>query len=165
MRQRRLHGELSIADSIKQNTKERFTTPQGKVVYGGGGIMPDVFVPMDTTRVINTYFERVWRRNLIFRYIIQFTEQHRKEINRITTFDALKRFFAPYDFAALFAEYAAKNDVKGSPEEIEECAELLEIYLKANIGRNTPLDDEGFYPFIAAIDNTLQEAIKVLSKE
>ena len=158
------HGEFSIVDSIKQNIDERFTTPQGKVVYGGGGIMPDVFIPIDTTG-INKYLETVSRRNLIFRFTLQFTEQHRKEINRITTFEALKKFYTPYNFVELFAEYAAKNGVKGSPEEIRECSELLEVYLKAYIGRNTPLDDEGFYPFIAPIDNTLQEAVKILSLE
>ncbi|MCL2097451.1 MAG: S41 family peptidase [Bacteroidales bacterium] len=159
--QRYLHGEFSEIDSIKQNTNERFTTPQGKVVYGGGGIMPDIFVPIDTTGV-NNYLQTVSRRNLIFRYIIQFTEQHRKEINSITTFEALKKFYAPYNFVALFVEYAAKNGVKGSLAEIEECSELLEVYLKAYIGRNTPLDDEGAYPFFATIDNTLQEAAKAL---
>lgn len=162
--QRYLHGEFTIIDSIKQNTNERFTTPQGKVVYGGGGIMPDVFVPIDTTGV-NKYLGTVSRRNLIFRFTLQFTEQHRKEINRITTFEALKKFYAPYNLVALFTEYAAKNGVQGTPAEIRECAELLEIYLKAYIGRNTPLDNEGLYPFVATIDNTLQEAVKVLNRE
>jgi carboxyl-terminal processing protease len=158
---RYLQGEFMTADSAKQNTGERFTTPKGKVVYGGGGIMPDVFVPYDTTGR-NKYFETVWRRNLIFRFTLQFTEQHRKEINSITTFEALKNFYIPYDFVTLFTEYAANNGMKGSPAEIQECAELLEIYLKAQIGRNTPLDDEGLYPFFATIDNTLQEAVKRL---
>ncbi|MDR0296363.1 MAG: S41 family peptidase [Prevotellaceae bacterium] len=160
--QRYLHGEFLVIDSIKQNTNERFTTPQGKDVYGGGGIMPDMFVPIDTTGV-NKYFEIVSRRNLVYRFALQFTEQHRKKINSITTFDALLKFYASYNFVELFSEYAAKNGVKGSPAEIQECAELLGIHLKAYIGRNTPLDDEGLYPFIATIDNTLQKAMEMLS--
>ena len=161
--QRYLHGELSEVDSIKQNTSERFTTPQGKVVYGGGGIMPDIFVPYDTTGV-NNYLKTVSRRNLIFRYTLQFTEQHRKQINGITTFEALKKFYAPFDFVQLFVEYAANNGVKGSPAEIKECAELLEVYIKGYIGRNTPLDEEGLYPFYATIDNTLLKAVEALEE-
>jgi carboxyl-terminal processing protease len=165
--QRYLHGEFLTADSIRQNTNERYITLKGKVVYGGGGIMPDVFVPIDTSGAYkcleeNKYFTKVWRRNLIFLFTSQFTEQHRREINRITTFEALEKFYTAYNFVELFSKYAAQNGATGSPEEIAECAELLEIYLKGYIGRNTPLDEEGFYPFIAVIDNTLQKAIEVL---
>jgi carboxyl-terminal processing protease len=161
--QRYLHGEFSEADSIKQDTIQRYTTPGGKTVYGGGGIAPDVFVAVDTTGV-NEYFINVSRKNLIYRYAIQFSDLHRTEINKIRTQDELRKFFAAFDLPQGFADYAARQGVKSEPKALKQCKHLIDIYLKAYIGRNTPLDDEGFYPFIGHIDNTLIRAVKELER-
>ncbi|MDR3184676.1 MAG: S41 family peptidase [Prevotellaceae bacterium] len=161
--QRELHGEFLDADSIKQDTVQRYTTPGGKIVYGGGGIAPDVFVPYDTTGV-NEYFINVSRKNLIYRYAIHFSDLHRTEINKIKTLDDLRKFFASFDLPQRFAEYAARQGVKPKPAALNQCKHLIENYLKAYIGRNTSLDDEGFYPFLSNIDNTLTRAIKELEQ-
>lgn len=162
--ERYLHGEFSAADSIKQNTAQQFTTPKGKVVYGGGGITPDVFVPVDTSGM-NNYFITASRRNLVFRFAMRFVDQHRKEINAIKTMEELQHFFAPYNFSSLFADYSRNNGLHPKPAEVQECTPLINSYLKAYIGRSTPLDDYGFYPFIADIDNTLLKAVEILQEE
>jgi carboxyl-terminal processing protease len=160
---RYLHGEFLEADSVKQDTIQRYTTPGGKVVYGGGGIAPDVFVPIDTTDV-NEYFLNVSRKNLIYRYAILFSDQHRVEINNIQTLDDLQKFYTAFDLPKHFADYTIRYGVKPKPGELKQCKHLIDNYLKAYIGRNTPLDDEGFYPFIGSIDNTLIQAIKEIEK-
>ncbi len=156
------HGEMSEKDSIKLNTAQEFTTPEGKTVYGGGGIMPDVFVPIDTTGM-NNYFMTVSRRNLIFRFSMDFVDRHRKEINSITTMNALQQFYAPYNFVDQFTSYSRKNGLNPKQSEVKESATLIENYIKAYIGRSTPLDDDGFYPFIANVDTTVQKAMETLS--
>jgi carboxyl-terminal processing protease len=161
--QRMLHGEFLEADSVKQDTIQRYTTPGGKIVYGGGGIAPDVFVPLDTTDM-NEYFTNVSRKNLIYRYAIQFSDLHRLEINNIHTIDGLRAFYSAFDLLKLFADYTAHQGVRPKPGELKQCKHLIDNFLKAYIGRNTPLDDEGFYPFIGAIDNTLLRAVKEIEK-
>jgi carboxyl-terminal processing protease len=160
--QRYLHGEFSEADSVKQDTIQRYTTPGGKTVYGGGGIAPDVFVPVDTTGS-NAYSASVSRKNLIYRYAVQFSDAHRAEINRIHTLDELRKFYTNFDLIQLFTAYAARQGVTPKPGELKQCKHLIDSYLKAFIGRNTPLDDKGFYPFISHIDNTLQQAVSELA--
>jgi carboxyl-terminal processing protease len=162
--QRYLHGEFLEVDSIKQDINLRYTTPGGKVVYGGGGITPDVFVPFDTTG-INDYFLKVSRRNLIYRFALQFSDNHRTKINSIRSMDQLLQFYKPYHFVSMFTDYASRNGIKPKPGEIKECGEIIETHLKAYIGRSTPLDDDGYYPFIAKIDTTLQRAVEELQKE
>jgi carboxyl-terminal processing protease len=160
--QRYLHGEFLEADSVKQDTIQRYTTPGGKIVYGGGGIAPDVFVPIDTIDM-NEYFLNVSRKNLIYRYSIVFSDLHRDEINNIKSFDELRKFYTAFDLPKLFSDYTARQGVKPKPGELKQCKHLINSYLKAYIGRNTPLDDYGFYPFIGNIDNTLQQAVKELA--
>jgi carboxyl-terminal processing protease len=159
--QRYLHGEFSEADSMKVDTIQRYTTPGGKTVYGGGGIAPDVFVPVDTTGV-NEYFINISRKNLIYRYAIQFSDLHRNEINNIRNLNDLRNFYASFNLPQRFADYATRQGVKPKPKELSQCKHLIDSYLKAYIGRNTPLDDEGFYPFLGNIDNTLKRATKEL---
>ena len=161
--QRYLRGEFMEADSVKQDTIQRYTTPGGKIVYGGGGIVPDVFVPIDTIN-INEYFLNVSRKNLIYRYALQFSDLHRATINNIHTLDDLRKFYTNFDLLKLFTDFAARQGVKPKPGELKQCKHIIESYLKSYIGRNTPLDDDGFYPFIGNIDTTLLQAIKELEK-
>jgi carboxyl-terminal processing protease len=161
--QRYLHGEFTESNNIQQDTMQRFTTAGGKIVYGGGGIVPDVFVPIDTIGV-NSYFEKVSRKNLIYRFAIQFSDQHRGKINTLHTLPALLDFFRHFDFPKLFTEYTTQQGIKPTVQELKTCQPLIDNYLKAFIGRNTPLDDDGFYPFLGNIDNTLQQAEKELGK-
>ncbi|MDR0729317.1 MAG: S41 family peptidase [Prevotellaceae bacterium] len=153
-------GEMSTSDSAKMSG-ERFYTPQGKVVYGGGGIMPDIFVPIDTTG-FNAYFLSVNRKNLIYRFALQFTDQHRAALNAIHNPDELNDYFTGYRFDVLFRRYAAGLGVVATDTEWKECRHLIDTHLRAYIGRNTPLEDKAYYMTIAKIDNTLSKAIEEL---
>ena len=159
---RYLHNEMFSADSIRFADSLKFVTEKGKIVYGGGGIMPDIFVPLDTTDV-SRYFIEVTGRNILFRYTLEYADRHRAQINRIKTVSQLDKLL-DNDLNLLddFIAYAARMGVAPDRRGIEESKELLVAQLRAYIGRNTPLEDSGFYYQIADIDTTVQAALHAL---
>lgn len=156
------HKEFEVADSIRQNDSLRYVTPGGKVVYGGGGIMPDVFVPIDTTKVA-PYLSKLIGKNLIYKFALSYSDNHRSELNKIANLKELREYFSKKDLLNQLVRYASGEGIVPTGKELEESKKIISAQLQAYIGRNTPLDDEGFYPFIAAIDNTLQKAIEVIN--
>lgn len=161
---RYLHGEMATQDSIKLNEKEKFITPGGKTVYGGGGIMPDIFVPLDTVGV-GKFYRKIYEQSLIFKFTTEFTDTHREELQQITTIKELKRYIAKQNLMAKFLSYAAKNGVFPAGNELNQSYKLIDAQLKAFVGRNTKLNDEGFYPFIEPIDNVLNRTVKEIHKK
>lgn len=157
---RRLNNnELMSADSMPHNDSLKFYTPKGKVVYGGGGIVPDIFVPMDTTALTN-YFRELYTKNLIFRYSMTYADTHRAELTKIETLDALNKYFDKQrNLIPDFVAYAAKNGVSPKGDELAKTREILSAQLKGYIGRNTPLDDNALYYYFAPIDNVLNKAL------
>ena len=87
------HNEMFSADSIHFADSLKYFTAGGRTVYGGGGIMPDRFVPADTTD-ITPYLREVTGRNILYRFTIEYADRHRNELNRITTLPELDAFFA-----------------------------------------------------------------------
>ncbi len=158
------HGEFEVADSIKQNDSLRYITPGGRTVYGGGGITPDVFVPLDTIG-INSYYRSVTRKNLVYKFALNFADKNRAKLHSIKTFNELSSYLNRQGLMGRFTDYAIRNGVTGSDAEMQACRSILYAQIRAYIGRNTPLDDDGFYPFLEKIDNTLLVAIKVVERK
>lgn len=158
------HGEYSQVDSIKQNDSLKYITPEGRIVYGGGGIMPDIFVPIDTTGY-NEYYRTVSRKNLIYKFAIYYSDKHRKRINSSKTIAELKKQLHNRGIVTQFVDYAAEQGVSGTEEDIKQCWRILDAQIKAYIGRSTPLDNDGFYPFLEPIDKTIQVAKKTLEEK
>lgn len=156
------HQEFFTADSIQFADSLRFITPAGKIVYGGGGIMPDIFIPMDTTNMTKYYVE-VSGKNILYNYTTNYADQHRKKINSIKTIEDLEKFFSN-DNALYnnFVNYATNRGVAASTQELSESKELILAQLKAYIGRNTPLQDNAYYSQIYVVDNVLLEALDQL---
>ena len=75
-------NEFFSQDSIHFDSSLKYTTPGGRTVYGGGGIMPDIFIPLDTLG-ITPYYNKVWNMNVLYRYTLDFTDRHRKDIDAI----------------------------------------------------------------------------------
>ena len=138
-----------------------YQTPKGKTVYGGGGIAPDIYVPVDTMGM-NAFFQSVYRKNLIYRFASQFADSHRAALQRIETLPQLKRYLYYRNFAQPFAQYAAQSGIEASPQQLRECTLLLNAQIKALVGRGTKLGDVGFYVFINPIDKNVQTAINIL---
>ena len=158
------NGELFSADSIHFVDSLKYTTPKGKTVYGGGGIMPDIYVPLvdDSTEY---YFNRIANKGLLYQYAFDYTDRHRQQLQRYQTVDAFDKGFAVTDamFDALVT-MAGEKGIKGTEEQRQVARREADILLKAYIARNL-FDDEGFYPIYAPMDDVLQKAIEVIEGE
>lgn len=159
------HNEFFSADSIRFADSLRFTTPKGKTVYGGGGIMPDVFMPLDTANVTKYYLE-VNGRNILYRYTIDYADSRRAELDAAkTTADLQRMFDGDRRMFDRFVDYAAAQGVKPVRRDIERSRAIMEAQLKAFVARNSELDNSAFYYFIYPIDNTIMRAVGILDKE
>lgn len=157
------HDEMFSADSIHFADSLKFQTVGGRTVYGGGGIMPDKFVPADTSD-ITPYLREVTGRNILYRFTIEYADRHRKELNKITTLPELQAFFdKDPNLLQEFIQYAARAGVAPKTSQIAKSKAIILAQIKAYIGRNTPLEDNAFYYELQGIDNTVQEAIRKLN--
>lgn len=159
------HNEFFSADSIRFADSLRFTTPKGRTVYGGGGIMPDIFMPLDTTNVTKYYLE-VSGRNILYRYTIAYSDRHRAELEAAhTTADLRRMFYADKGMFDRFVAYAAAQGVQPNRRDIARSRKIIEAQLRAFIARNSELDNSAFYYFIYPIDNTLCRAVEELDEQ
>jgi carboxyl-terminal processing protease len=154
-------GELEYQDSIKFDDTQKFITPGGKIVYGGGGIMPDVFVPVDTSG-FSTYYNRVRNLGLMYRFAFHYTDLHRDALDKLTTVDEIAAYLDRQDLIPQFVDYAKEKGLKPDYGDIKTSRVFLDKTIKAYIARNI-IDNDGFYPIIADIDHTLQVAIDTIS--
>jgi carboxyl-terminal processing protease len=157
------HHELFSADSIHFDNSMKFTTPGGRTVYGGGGIMPDIFIPIDTLYT-SAYYNKVWDSNVLYRYTIDFTDRHRKEVDAITTLEELDALLASENLVEEFVKYAERNGVERDAAGLAKSRRVIEAQIRAYIGRNTMGDEAGFYYNIFPIDDALQRAVKEINK-
>ena len=127
--------------------------------------MPDIFVPADTTDV-TPYFVEVVGRNILYRYTIEYADRHREALNAVQTIDDLETLLDS-DRALVedFIRYAARKGVAPRYGDIARSRKLIEAQLRAYIGRNTQLEDNGFYANIYPVDNVIMRAIAVLKGE
>ena len=155
------NGELFSEDSIHFADSLKYTTPGGKTVYGGGGIMPDIYVPLvdDSTEY---YFNRIVNKGLLYQYAFDYTDRHRRELQRFKTVEAFDKGFVVTDamFDALVA-MAGEKGIKGTEEQRQVARREADILLKAYVARDL-FDDEGFYPIYAPMDEVLQRALQEL---
>ena len=159
------NNEFFSADSIHFADSLKRTTPGGKVVYGGGGIMPDAFIPADTTDVTK-YFIEVSGRNILYRYTIEYADRHREALNAVKTIDELQALLdSDKTLVDDFVRYAARKGVAPRYGDIARSRRLIEAQLRAYIGRNTTLEDNGFYANIYPVDNVIVRAIGILKED
>ena len=156
------NNEFFSADSIHFADSLKRVTAGGKVVYGGGGIMPDQFIPADTTD-LTPYFLEVSGRNILYRYTIEYADRKREALNKVASLDDLQQLLdSDKRLVEDFISYAARQGVKPNYRDIAVSRRLIEAQLRAYIGRNTVLEDDGFYKNIYPIDTVILKAIEVL---
>lgn len=158
------HSEFFSADSIHFDDSMKFTTPAGRTVYGGGGIMPDIFIPLDTLGM-SDYYHKVWNTNVLYRYTVDFTDRHRAAMDAVRTLEELDALLASEDLIGEFVKYAERNGVEPDSEGLAMSRELIEAQIRAYIGRNALGDESGFYSNIYAIDDAMQRAVAELRAE
>lgn len=131
------HGEFYSLDSIKIDKSQAFLTVNGRTVYGGGGILPDRFVPADTTG-INKYFRELRAKNVTNQYVVDYVEQHRNELNKkYKNEDSfLKNFEVSPQMLTDYVALGEKLGVPANPEQFEECKPFLIGNIKGLIGRD-----------------------------
>ena len=155
------NNEFFSADSIHFSDSLKFTTPKGRTVYGGGGIMPDYFIPLDTTDMTR-YFMQVSGRNIIYRYTLDYADKHREALNKVETLADLTALLdADKGMFEDFIRYAERQGVRPVRREIERSRKIITSQLRAYIGRNTVLEDDGFYYNIFPIDDEVQRSIEI----
>lgn len=156
-------NEFFTADSIHFDETQKFKTRGGRTVYGGGGIMPDIFIPLDTMGT-NGYYRSVWDGNVLYRYTMEYTDRHRARMDEIKSLAELDALLSEGDLLGDFIAYAEARGVETNEAELNASRDIILAQLRAYIGRNALHDDAGFYYNIYPIDNTLQRAVSELRK-
>ena len=158
---RYLHNEFFTADSIHFDESLKFTTPGGRTVYGGGGIMPDIFIPMDTVG-ITRYYTQVWDSNTLYRYTLRYADKHREALDSVENLDELDSLLSADDLMGDFVRYAEQQGIATNRRELKISHDIILAQLRAYIGRNALDDDSGFYYNIYPIDNVMRRAVEEL---
>ena len=154
---RAIHGEFSEKDSIAFDENLRFQTSGGRTVYGGGGIMPDIFVPADTVGA-SRYFANLVRGQLLYEYTFEFMDKHRKGMTNLKDTQAILDYLKRVDLVNEVVNYAAKRGLKRDEQGIKTSNAIIRCNTEAFIARHL-IDDEGFYPVLFRIDDTFQKAL------
>jgi carboxyl-terminal processing protease len=159
------HGEYTFADSIKFPDSLKYETPHGRVVYGGGGIMPDIFIPLDTS-MFSDYYVDLRRKDVINKYTIRFVEENRADLNKkYSTVDEYKDNFKLDDeMIKEFKDLAEKEGVKFSEEGWKSSELLIDTQIRAMIARNLWTID-AFYVIMSGIDEEFHKAVNILQDE
>lgn len=155
------NGELENADSIKITDSIKFTTPAGKIVYGGGGIIPDVFVGLDTAGR-SLYLTEVFFTGTANDFAFEYADRERTKLKAYKTVENFnKTFVITPAILEEFITYAEKNKIKRNNKEIAISQNILKNQLKALIARNI-FNGEGYYQVIQTQDNVLKKAIELM---
>ena len=156
------HGEFFSADSIKQNEEEIYYTSIGRKVYGGGGIMPDIFVPHDTLGM-TSYFRMAANRGLIIRYAFDYTDQNRNKLQEYTNCDDMGDYLKTQNLLVKFSKWAETKGLKRRNNMLITSRDLFETSLYGNIIYNM-LGIEEYIKYMNKTDKTVIKAVEVLEK-
>ena len=157
------HGEFFSQDSIKQDESHIFYTSLGRPVYSGGGIMPDIFVPQDTTGV-TSYFSMAFNRGLIIQFAFQYTDQNRQTLQKYETSEDMLKYLKRQNLLEQFARFAESKGLKRRNILMYKSQKLFERNLYGNIIYNM-LDMEDYLKYLNQQDPTVLKALEVLEKE
>lgn len=166
LNERLANGELFSADSISFNDTLKYKTLfNGRTVYGGGGIMPDIFVPMDTSKYYQ-YYNRLRRNNIVYTYVLDYIDKNREELNRkYTAFDKFNRNFeVSEDMIAEIVAEGEKKDIKKDEKSLEFTRDQMKKEIKALIARDLFSRHE-FYRIINSDDKEILKALEVIGNQ
>lgn len=155
------HGEFFSQDSIK-HTGPAYHTNNGRIVYGGGGITPDIFVPEDTTAV-TSYYKEAAVSGLILQYAFQYTDNNRQTLKKFTEMQPLSEYLTGRNLVNDFANYAEKNGLRRRNNLIRKSHGLLENYINSRIIYNM-LDEQAWNQYLNRNDEMIRQAREVFKK-
>ena len=158
--ERYAHGEMTSADSMKVDTSAVYYTVKGRRVYGGGGIIPDVFVPIDTTKATR-FFINCNKKATTVRFASAMFDKYKGELAEIEDFDKLAAYLESIDLDSQFLEFADRVDgIRPAKGEWAESRVYMMPQINALVGRYSKLNDEAFHRFYIPIDDNIQTALK-----
>ena len=158
--ERYAHGEMTSADSMKVDTSAVYYTVKGRRVYGGGGIIPDVFVPIDTTKATR-FFINCNKKATTVRFASAMFDKYKGELAEIEDFDKLTAYLESIDLDSQFLEFADRVDgIRPAKGEWAESRVYMMPQINALVGRYSKLNDEAFHRFYIPIDDNIQTALK-----
>lgn len=156
------HGEFFSADSIKFNDSLKYETKKGRTVYGGGGIMPDYFVPLDTT-MNSAYVSRLFNTDASREFILDFLSKNKQQFTGMT----VNQYYANYSVTDAMlldlVEYGKKSKVEFDSKDFNKSKEYLRILVKAHLGRQI-YDDSAFYKVINDINEVYLQALNLFGE-
>ena len=155
--ERAIHGEFQKVDSIKYSDTVKYKTLAGRIVYGGGGIMPDFFVPADTIGY-SDYYSKITQKGLVYQFALDYADSKRKELSKFKDTADFEAYFQKVNLLNSFVAFAEKKGIKAKASDLKISEKIIENQAKAYIARNI-IGEKGFYPIIQNIDKTLLEAI------
>jgi len=156
------HGELFHADSIKFNDSLKFQTAKGRTVYGGGGIMPDYFIPLDTGWN-SRYYIRLRNNNVIREYSLNYFQKNEKKLNKMEFDDYLKNFVIDQEMVKDIKQLGVKFGVEIDEAGFKRSESTIKTIVKASIARNA-WGRESYYPIINGINEIYQEALNLFDE-
>jgi carboxyl-terminal processing protease len=156
------HGEFFTQDSIKQDESIAYQTKNGRTVYGGGGIMPDIFVPQDTTGY-TSYYASVAKMGLFTRFPFEYTDKNRQKMIPYNTMEKLLHYLKGEDILEEFVQHATSKGVKRRNNLISKSRTLMEEILYGNIIYNM-LGMEEYVKYLNLTDPVVLKAVEVLEK-
>lgn len=160
--ERYAHGEMVTADSMKVDTSVVYHTLNGRRVYGGGGIIPDIFVPMDTT-MATAFHIQCNRKATAMRFANAMFDKYKSELSRIDDYRKLDKYLSGLGLERQFLNYAANVDgIRPKEGEWEESRPYLMPQIYGLVGRYSKVGEEAFYRFYMPVDDTITEALKHL---
>lgn len=152
------NGELFDADSIKNDETQIYHTVGGRVVYGGGGIMPDIFVPRDSARA-SDYLYKLRAKALLYNFALEYANRHREAYSNLSI-DQLINKLENDNLLSQLISYASRNGLQSTTLSTVE-RDIIECETQAYIARNLR-DDNAFYRIINTADDGINAALKVL---
>ena len=156
------HGEFYSADSIHFADTTAYYTDSGRKMYGGGGIMPDIFVGRDTT--LNTpWYNRCINLAYTYQFAYKYTDEHRKTLSKYKDWQSLEKYLLSQNILREFVAFAKEKGVDPNEAEIQKSRPLMTRLLNAYIVRNI-LGDEGFFPLFERDDEITKVAVEQLRR-
>ena len=156
------HGEFFHADSIKFSDSLKFLTASGRTVYGGGGIMPDYFVPLDTTQN-SRYLNELYISNSMQEYTFNYAAKHKENLLRQGLENYITRFEITDEMLVHLVKVGSQNKVDPNWNDLNRHKVIFQVNVKAQIARRL-WNNDGFYPIYNYTNESLQQAVKLFDR-
>ena len=156
------HGEFDTKDSIHVADSLKFKTLKGRIVYGGGGIMPDIFVPRDTSQY-SPYLTKVVNYGYTYQFAFQYTDRKREILKQYKSWQEMNQYLTSENLLNEFIAFAVSKGIPANQREISISKNLLLNQIKSYIVRNM-IGESNFYPMLNKQDETVKKALEALEK-